>query len=200
MNFTSATVTLKSMSPYSQSYDHGLPMLKGEDKGDYDRRNFMSKAHFNAAGHLVIPAVAIHQALVAAAKYSKRQIPGQGKATWTAKFKSGLILAEDIDTGIPRSEVGFIDVKCDSKGMTGAQKSTTVTRRFPQVPSWSARFDIWIVDPIITEEVFREMVDIAGLFVGIGRWRPEMSGGMNGRFSLAGLEWHDNREFVAKAA
>lgn len=195
MKFTVATVTLQSLSPYSQSFKHSDPALDGEGKDDHDKRTWLSKAHFSKEGTLIIPAVAMHQAITAAAKYSKRQIPGQGKATWTQKFKSGIILSEDIDTGIRKEDVSFVDVQCDAKGMTGAAKSTLVPRRFPQVPEWHATFDVWIVDPIITRDVFSEMVDIAGLFIGIGRWRPEMNGGMNGRFRIEKLDWQDNRAF-----
>lgn len=199
MKFTVATVTLQSMSPYSQSRKHSEPSLEGEGKDAYEKRTWLSKAHFSKQGTLIIPAVSTHQAITSAAKYSKRQIPGQGKATWTAKFKSGIILSEDIDTGIRKEDVGFIDVQCDAQGKTGAAKSSMVERRFPQVPDWSATFDVWIVDPIITRDVFAEMVEIAGLFIGIGRWRPEMNGGMNGRFKLEKLDWQDNRSFKSAA-
>ena len=194
MAFTLATVTLSSMAAYSQSYKHSEPPFEGEDKEAFDKRTWLSKAHIGKNGTLIIPAASFHQALVSAAKYSKRQIPNQGKATWTAKFKSGIILSADIDTEIPKASIGYIDLQVDAKGMTGSAKSTMVPRRFPQVPEWKATFDVWIVDPIITREVFSEMVEIAGLFIGIGRWRPEMSGGMNGRFRLSELKWEDNRE------
>lgn len=199
MKFTVATVTLHSMSPYSQSYKHSEPELEGEGKDDYDKRTWLSKAHLSKAGTLIIPATSIHQALASAAKYSSSKIPGKGGKTWTAKFKSGLIFSEDIDTGIAKDEIGFIDVQCDAQGKTGSAKSTMVSRRFPQVPEWTATFDVWIVDPIITRDVFAEMVEIAGLFIGIGRWRPEMNGGMNGRFRLEKLEWADNRSFKTAA-
>jgi hypothetical protein len=196
MKFTSATVTLQSLSPYSQSFLHNSPRLEGESVGDHDARTWLSKAHISKNGTLLIPATAMHQAIVAAGKYSKKQIPGQGKATWTAKLKSGLMIAEDIDTGIPKGDIQSTTIQCDARGMTGAQKSTLVSRTFPIVPSWEATFDVWVLDPIITKDIFAEMVNIAGLFIGIGRWRPEMNGGMNGRFRLTKLSWQDNREFV----
>jgi hypothetical protein len=55
---------------------------------------------------------------------------------------------------------------------------------------------VFILDPIITEDVFREMVEIAGMFIGIGRFRPE-KGGTNGRFRIKSLVWTDNRSLVA---
>ena len=64
---------------------------------------------------------------------------------------------------------------------------------------WLMTFDVYILDPIITEAIFREMVEIAGMFIGIGRFRPE-KGGTNGRFGLKELVWQDNRELVPLAA
>lgn len=198
MEFSVATVTLKSFSPYSQSRLHDEPKMKGEQTGDYDKRTWQSKAHITEAGTLGIPASSLTQAIAEAAKYSKKQIPGQGKATWTAKFKSGIMLTETlIDTGIVLTDRDFLDVMCDAQGKTGSAVSSRVSRRFPQVPSWSATFDAWILDPIITEDVFREMVELAGMFIGIGRWRPVMNGGQNGRFTIEKLKWQDNRKFAA---
>lgn len=198
MEFSVAHVTLKSFSPYSQSKQHEEPILKGEQKGDYDKRTWLSKAHITDHGTLGIPAASLTQSIAEAAKYSKRQIPGQGKATWTAKFKSGIMLMDNlIDTGIKAENIGFVDVMCDAQGKTGSAVSSRVSRRFPQVPQWEAKFDVYILDPIITPEVFSEMVGIAGLFIGIGRWRPVMNGGQNGRFTLAAMKWEDNRKIAA---
>lgn len=198
MEFSVATVTLRSFSPYSQSKLHSEPKLKGELPGDYDKRTWLAKAHITANGTLGIPATSLTQAIAEAAKYSKKQIPGQGKATWTAKFKSGIMLLDDfVDTGIKKEAVQFVDIMCDAQGKTGSAVSSRVERRFPQVPEWRATFDVWILDPIITEDVFREMVDLAGLFIGIGRWRPVMNGGRNGRFVIDSLKWQDNRKFAA---
>lgn len=40
------------------------------------------------------------------------------------------------------------------------------------------------------------MLTIAGMFIGVGRFRPE-KGGQNGRFQIAALDWEDNRSLVA---
>lgn len=198
MEFSVATVTLKSLSPYSQSRFHTEPKLKGELSGDYDKRTWLAKAHLTPQGTLGIPATSIMQAIAEAAKYSKKQIPGQGKATWTAKFKSGLLVMEPyVDTHIQKDDISFVDIMCDAQGKTGSAVSSRVERRFPQVPEWKATFDVWVLDPIITEDVFREMTALAGLFIGIGRWRPVMNGGSNGRFVIEGLKWQDNRQFEA---
>jgi hypothetical protein len=185
-----ASVTLASISPYSQSRQHDEPRLAGESHDDYDVRTWRSKLSIGPKGTVVIPAHGMHQALMAAAKYSGKQIPGQGKKTWTAKITTGLMLIEDIDLGIKPEAVGQVAISANADGVRGSGKR--VLRRFPMIPEWRSTFDIYVLDPIITKDVLKEMLEIAGMFIGIGRFRPE-KGGTNGRFRLDRLGWDDGR-------
>lgn len=197
MQASVARLTLASITPYSQSRQHDEAKLEGENHEAYDARTWrhkMSVANRDGADTVVIPAHGLHQAIAAAAKYSKRQIPGQGKATWTAKFLSGITLFEDPALNIDPATVGVVTISANADGVRGSGKR--VPRRFPIIPSWEATFDVYILDPIITQEVFREMVEIAGMFIGIGRFRPE-KGGTNGRFKIVSLAWEDNRRLAA---
>jgi hypothetical protein len=65
-----------------------------------------------------------------------------------------------------------------------------------KIPHWETRFDVHILDPIITEQIFREMLAIGGMFKGIGRYRPA-NRGTNGRYEIADLMWRENRRFAA---
>jgi len=197
MKASIATVTLSSFSPYSQSHHHEEPKLEGESPEAHDLRTHMSKANLSPQGTLMIPCQGMHQAIMSAAKYSKRQIPGQGKATWTAKFTAGIAFLADIDTGIKKEDLQSVAIYVNSDGVRGSGKR--VTRHFPIVPEWEATFDVLILDPIITKDVFTEMLELAGMYVGIGRFRPQ-NGGINGRFTIKSLTWADNRELVKKAA
>ncbi len=197
MQASVAHLTLASITPYSQSRQHDEPKLEGENHEAYDTRTWrhkLSVATRNGADTVVIPAHGLHQSIAAAAKYSKRQIPGQGKATWTAKFLSGITLFDDPALNIDPATVGAVTISANADGVRGSGKR--VPRRFPIIPAWEASFDVYILDPIITQEVFREMVEIAGMFIGIGRFRPE-KGGTNGRFKIASLAWEDNRKLAA---
>lgn len=197
MQASVATLTLASITPYSQSRQHDEPKLEGENHEAYDVRTWRSKlsvATRDGKPTVVIPAHGLHQAIAAAAKYSKRQIPGQGKATWTAKFLSGITLFEDPALNIEPATVGSVTISANADGVRGSGKR--VPRRFPILPEWEATFDVFVLDQIITQEVFREMVEIAGMFIGIGRFRPQ-NGGTNGRFKIKSLVWQDNRKLVA---
>lgn len=197
MQASVARLTITGLTPYSQSRQHDESKLEGETHEAYDVRTWRSKlsvATRNNAATVVIPAHGLHQSIAAAAKYSKRQIPGQGKATWTAKFLSGITLMEDPALNISPAAVGCVTISANADGIRGSGKR--VPRRFPIMPQWETTFDVYILDPIITQEVFREMVEICGMFIGIGRFRPE-KGGTNGRFKISALAWEDNRKLAA---
>jgi hypothetical protein len=200
MNFSIATVTISGIAPYSQSRLHGEPMLEGESHDDYDERTWRHKLNTEERdGKLtvVLPAHGIHQSIIAAARYSKRQIVGQGKATWTKKFEAGISIPENPALNIEPTDdklVRKVVILSNADGVRGSGKR--VPRRFPSVARWQATFDVWILDPIITEEIFRDMLVLAGMYVGLGRFRPE-KGGTNGRFKLEKLTWKDNRALTA---
>jgi hypothetical protein len=197
MNFTRARLTITGLSPLSQSRQHDEPKLEREAMDAYDARTWRAKLNVatrNGKATVVIPAHAVQQCITAAAKYSKRQIPGQGKATWTQKFASGIAMMEDPSLDIDPASVACVTISANADGVRGSGKR--VTRRFPIMHEWSATFDVHILDPIITEDVFREMAEIAGMFIGLGRFRPE-KGGTNGRFEITSLAWTDARRLVA---
>lgn len=194
MQASIARLTLKGISPYSQSRNHDSPKLDGETADAFDQRTWRNKLNVSTTGEVVIPAHGVMQAFAAAAKYSKRQIPGQGKATWTAKFQAGIALLEDPSLAISPDDANCITISANADGVRGSGKR--VTRRFPIVNEWETTFEVYILDPIITQDVFREMVEIAGMFIGLGRFRPE-KGGTNGRFKIVNLDWQDNRQIAA---
>jgi hypothetical protein len=194
IGLTKAIVTLQSMSPYTQSRNYEEPFLEGESKGDYDKRNWRKHLH-TKEGIVYIPARAIQMALADGAKYSKKQIPGQGKATWTAKFASGIAIFEDISLSIHENDVDFIDIYANADGIRGSGKR--VMRRFPIIPSWKSTFEVQILDEIITKDVFEEIFEIAGLYIGIGQYRPQNTG-TSGRFKLIELEWMDARKPIGR--
>lgn len=209
--FSSAIVTIVGIAPYSQSHRHDDDLLEGESPDAYDKRTWRSKMNTMPTGKkkrvdgkdvtertVVIPAFAIHHALMEAARYSKKQIPGQGKATWTAKVTSGLAMMGPAPLNVDPDEVESITISAHADGRRGSGRR--VLRRFPQVPAgWRATFELIILDPILTEEVLTEIIQNAGLFKGLGQYRPE-NGGSNGRFQLEKIEWVDNRQLIAKKA
>jgi hypothetical protein len=198
---TSIATTLEGIAPYSQSRQHDEPFLEGESHDAYDRRTWRSKQTVetrDGKNTVVIPAHALMQCFAAAAKYSKKQIPGQGRATWTAKFLAGITLLENPALNVDPDTVDHIVISANVNGRRG--QGARVPRRFPMISTgWQLKTDVVILDPIVVESVFRDMVETAGMYIGLGRFRPE-NGGNNGRFTLKELVWIDNREFVVQLA
>ena len=199
MKASVASVTIVGIAPMTHSHQHGEPRFEGETHDDYDARTWRSKLNTETRDGkqvIVIPAHGFHQMLEAAARYSKRQIPGQGKATWTAKFSSGLaLLANPVIEGIDPATVSSITISANVDGKRGSGKR--VLRRFPVIPmGWRSTVEVYVLDPIITKSIFEEMLELAGIYVGLGQFAPRV-GGTNGRFRIEKLVWTDNRQMMA---
>ena len=81
--------------------------------------------------------------------------------------------------------------------MSSGAAAARVLRRFPVIPmGWKSTVEVYILDPIITEPIFREILEQSGIFVGLGQFAPR-NGGTNGRFRIEKLVWHDNRQLLA---
>ena len=74
----------------------------------------------------------------------------------------------------------------NSDGVKGGGKR--VTRIYPTLSAWEAPAIVYILDEIITKEVFVEHLEVAGLMIGVGMHRAE-NGGFKGRFRHAKLTW-----------
>lgn len=193
MNFTKVAVRITGVTPYSQSRKLDIKQEKGELWDAFEHRTWRDKLNVDN-GQIVIPGHGIQQAIIAAAKYSGRQIPGQGKKTWTAKFTSGILINGDGETGATPDDAKAVSIQANSDGVRGSGKR--VLRIFPVLDPWQATFDVFILDPIITREVFEETLEIAGQLIGLGRFRPE-KGGRNGRFIIERIDWQTNVSLAA---
>jgi hypothetical protein len=213
LDYISGSVTIIGTAPLSQSRQHGDPALEGESADDYDRRTWRSKLNTETIQNnnvVVVPAMALQRGLVAGAKFSKKQIEGHGRSTWTKSFESGVVVPTNgvlyhtaYDPAGKRrlihpDAVGNITISANADGVRGSGKR--VARRLPQIPpGWECEFEVMVLDPMIVEPIFVEMIRCTGIFVGVGQFRPQ-NGGNNGRFVLKHVEWADNRQFVHRRA
>ena len=183
------TVQLESLAPYSQSRKHDTPDLGTKERpDDKEVRTWREKCTVNEHGEIVIPAMALKQALDAVAKRLGDQIPGKGKSTYTKHFKGGVICQADVPIGWMKETVPSITISANSDGVRGSGKR--VNRIFPQVPHWKGTATFAILDDMVTQKVFERHLEEAGRFIGIGRFRPE-NGGLNGRFRPVKFEYQD---------
>jgi hypothetical protein len=181
-----ATVTLSSVSAYSQSRAHESPKLDRETADAYEQRTWREKCHYRKDGTLYIPPMAFKMGLDTAAKMMGLQIPGKGKATYTKFFESGVLVLEGPNLTDAKDTVPFDRIHANADGVRGSGKR--VWRIFPRVDEWKADVDFHILANEITPDVFEMMLKQAGAFVGIGRFRPK-NGGFYGRFQIDRIRW-----------
>ena len=100
-----AIVTLKSISPYSQSRAHETEKLNRETPDEFEKRTWREKCHVNSAGHITIPAMAFKQSLDKAASMLGMKVPGKRAATYTKFFLSGVMVLEPLALPVKKADV-----------------------------------------------------------------------------------------------
>src|SRR5258708_125848 len=113
----------------------------------------------------------------------------QSNSTWGKKFESGIMIDGDISLGIRVEDLIERPVYVNADGVRGSGKR--VWRRFPEIAKgWTAEFVVYILDDEITQEVFEKFVRRAGLFIGIGQYRPQNQA-TNRQFSFPSIQFHE---------
>lgn len=189
MKVIEAKVKLIGITPLSQSRKHSVDPEEGESPDAFDKRTWRAKMHTLKTPDgefLTLPAHGLQQALAAGAKYTGKKVPGKGGRQWGGIFEKGVTVPFDPVSNVLAADVGFIDIFANADGKRGSGKR--VPRRFPQVERWEAEALFWVMEPSITETIFLEMLSAAGMFIGIGRFRP-VNGGINGRFRPELVSW-----------
>lgn len=181
-------------SPYSQSAQHGLPMLDRESHDDYDERTWRSKCTVNAKGEICVPAMGFKQLIDNIAQKLGEKIPGRRGATYKSFFASGTFVNGDAPisngTGKPLTPEDAVKRKISAHSTGNRKDGSRVPRRFPEFPNYHGIVEYTIIDDIITQEVFERHIRAGGMLIGIGRFRPENSG-TNGRFRVTKIEWEN---------
>jgi len=181
-----AVVTLKSVSPYSQSKYYDTEKLNKEIHKDYEKRTWRDRVHVNKDGYIFIPPMAFKNCLSECAKYISIQIPGKGKSTYTKHFEAGVLCMDPLILPIKKENVEGEWVHVPSDGRRGGSKR--VLKCFPVIYEWTGDVIFHILDDIITEDVFQDHLIQAGQFIGLGRFRPR-NNGYYGRFKVMEIVW-----------
>jgi len=133
-----------------------------------------------------IPPMAFKNAMSDAAKFLGMQIPGKGKATYTKHIEAGVMVTEGLDLGVKPEDVRGEWLFVPSDGKRGGGRR--VEKCFPVIDKWKGRVTFIVLDETVTEEPFRYILEQAGAFIGIGRFRPR-NNGFYGRFTVESLTW-----------
>ncbi len=183
-----AIVSLQSLSPYGQGRKFTTPKRPRELDRDYEERTWRDRCHVTEEGYVFIPPMAFKNCVRDAAQYVSEQIPGKGKATYTKHFLQGVQVFEGVILPVKKEDIDGTWVFVPANGQRGDGKR--VDKCFPTIPAWSGEVEYFILDDIITEEVFHRHLILAGQFIGLGVWRAQ-KGGLWGRFQVKDVAWHD---------
>lgn len=183
-----AIATLKSVSPYSQSRHYVVDKANNGKEGpkDYEARTWRERLHINDEGNVFIPPMAFKNCVAEVAKFLARQIPGKGKSTYTKHFEAGVLVTDGLTLPLKKDDVPGEWLFLPSDGKRGSGKR--VDKCYPVIREWAGNVTFLILDETITQDVFREHLEEAGRFIGIGRFRPR-NNGYYGRFKVEGLKW-----------
>jgi hypothetical protein len=180
-----ATIQVEGLTPYSQSKALQSEKRREESHDDFDARIWKEHQHFDEKGQPIIPAVSILQGIAAAASYLGKggELKKKGQSTWAQNFVCGLAMAKH--PALVASDVRPERVYCHADGKRGS--GSRVWRTFPIFDAWSATLVLHILDDTIPADVFERVISAFGLFIGIGRYRPQ-NGGYLGRFTVKSVE------------
>lgn len=181
-----ATVSLKGVSPYSQSRHYTTDELPKENKRDYEARTWRDRLHSTEDGRVFIPPMSFKNCLSEAAKFLSIQIPGKGKSTYTKHFEAGVLVTDALILDVKKEEVKGEWLFVPADGVRGSGKR--VEKCFPVIHQWAGDVVFHVIDETITEDVFKSVLSQAGAFIGIGRFRPR-NNGFYGRFVVESVKW-----------
>jgi len=182
-----AVARLKSISPYSQSRHYTTPERgQKETPADYEKRTWRERLHVNDEGYVFMPPMAFKNCLSEAAKFLSHRIPGKGKATYTKHFEAGVLVTDALVLPIKKESVEgqWLFVPSDGKRGSGSR----VDKCFPVIKEWEGDVTFFILDETIDEAAFKEHLEEAGKFIGLGYFRPR-NNGFWGRFSVEAIKW-----------
>jgi len=133
-----------------------------------------------------MPPMAFKNCLSEAAKFLSHRIPGKGKATYTKHFEAGVLVTDALVLPIKKESVEgqWLFVPSDGKRGSGSR----VDKCFPVIKEWEGDVTFFILDETIDEAAFKEHLEEAGKFIGLGYFRPR-NNGFWGRFSVEAIKW-----------
>ena len=181
-----ATATIEGISPYGQSKFYDVEKLPKESAKDYEARTWRERLHVNKDGNVFIPPMAFKNCIAEAAKFLSIQIPGKGKATYTKHFEAGVLVLDPVVLPIKKEAVAGQWLFVPADGKRGGGKR--VMKCFPVIQEWGGSVTFLILDETITEDVFRQHLEEAGRFIGLGFFRPR-NNGFYGRFKVTDIDW-----------
>lgn len=191
-----ATIKVHSTTPLSQSGFYQSTRPQKQSHEDFEKENWREKMHVSDDGQVFVPPMAFKRATDEACKRLAIQIPGKGKTQFTKYLVAGAMIVEPVPLADGKGKpIMGDDVEgewlwCDAQGKKGGASGSMVRRCFPIIPEWKATLEYQVFDDTITRDVFEKCFESGGMFVGVGRFRPE-NGGYYGRYAVSDISWKE---------
>ena len=187
MEIRSATVTIRGISTYSPSA-MVRPIDRRKESGEqYEEEVWRDRAHYNAEGNVIIPFMAFKKSIASAASLTKRKVVGAGNQTFSAIFKSGVLLDEPLVLDTTRDTLVGQHFMCSADG-DARGVGARVSRKFPMIGEWGGKLTYHLLNSQISKSIFEQYLEESGMLIGVGRFRPE-NGGVCGRFEVVKMTW-----------
>jgi hypothetical protein len=184
------TFLITGLAPYSQSKNYPKVKNQGESDDDHYRRTWREHMHVNGSGTVFIPPTGIKNTISEAAKFLSIPIPGKGKSLYTKHFEAGILVSKPVDLGVRAEDVEYERLFLPSDGKRGGGKR--VWKYYPFIPKWQGEVELVVIDDTVlqssvsdpTKTVLEVVLDGAGSYKGLGRFRPA-NNGFYGRFEVS---------------
>ncbi len=185
---------MKGSSELASWLDHRpRTLIKGVDETheDFDLRTVLEHLHYDDAGNVFIPPVTLKNCLDEAAAFLK--IKKRGNETYTKHFEAGVAIFEPVPLGVHKDQVAFERLFLNLDGKRGSGQRGY--RCYPYIEKgWRAKVPFTILDETVLSRyegnkdlmIFEHVLRNAGVYIGIGRWRPR-NRGLYGRFAVEGI-------------
>lgn len=117
----------------------------------------------------------------------------RGQETYTKHFEAGVAVFEPVPLGIHKDDVPFERLFLNLDGKRGSGQRGF--KHYPYIEAgWKADVQFTIIDETVLQRyagnqdltVFEHVLRSAGVYIGIGRWRPR-NRGLYGRFAVENI-------------
>lgn len=163
-------VTIQGTSPllFNRFIDASIEGKTKRKAGAEKEQDVEKKLYLTEQGKIYTPATHIIGTLINASK--NFQIKGKGKSTYSKLVGSSVEVKEEA--------IVHKNQKWEKYSISAVNPMTRgrmiVVR--PRLNEWSLTFTLILKDEGISVETIKEILDYAGIYTGIGDWRPEKKG------------------------
>ena len=139
-------------------------------KEEWEEANYKKKLYTNREGEVIIPDLVLHSFLQESCKKYKVNPPKSIGRTWTAYFKSSvLVLDSPVMENVEVTKFGAM-VNGSPSSSKGSSKVYRVRPRISK--GWSITVTIMDTAEYLNESTITGIFEAGGMFVGLCDWRP----------------------------